>query len=211
MPSWSRLFDEHNDGVDALTAGLEDLESDAPASMIWRLLASLDEYVVQTGDSVTNGVLQAVMFAAFVPELAAEPRQGLDKAIERLMAPAGTAMGIARRDRELARQVLMAHRRMVDTRPRKKRRSSLAQRQYFHDALTFLGIWVGARPEDGSELTVWQEMVEARHSAPSESDDAGGRPRRRRRRRGGRKSKKNGDGGERASSSDAASDGSASN
>jgi poly(A) polymerase len=46
-------------------------------------------------------------------------RQGLDQMIDDLMLPGLRALGIARRDRELARQILMAHRRMVEAVTRK--------------------------------------------------------------------------------------------
>ncbi len=66
------------------------------------------------------------------------------------MGPVCVSLGVARRDRELARQILMAHRRMVESLTRKKRRPSLVQRQYFHEALVFLGLTVKARGGDGS-------------------------------------------------------------
>jgi poly(A) polymerase len=198
MPSWSRLFDEVNDGVDALLAGLESPNADTPAATFWRLLAALDDYVVETADEVTNGLMQAVLFAPLVPGLTVEARQGVDKAIENIMTPVGAAMGIARRDRELARQILMAHRRLFEARRGKRRRTSLAQRQYFHDALAFVGIWVGARPEDGSELEAWKQITNSRLTATAPEAETG-RPRRRRR-RGGRKRNKQAEGGDAASS-----------
>ena len=86
-------------------------------------------------------------------------RQGLDQTLDDLMLPVCAALGIARRDRELARQILMAHRRMVEAVTRKKRRPSLVQRQYFHDALVFLGLSVKARGGDGGELLHWQRLA----------------------------------------------------
>ena len=44
---------------------------------------------------------------------------------------------------------------------RRKRRPSLVQRQYFHDALVFLGLSVKARGGDGNELTHWQRLAAA--------------------------------------------------
>ncbi len=188
MPSWSRLFGEDNDGIDALREGLDNPDDDTPAATLWRLLAALDEYVTETGDEVSNGLLQAILFAPVVPASAGDARLGLDKAIERLMTPVGAAMGLARRDRELARQLLLSHRRLVDPRPRKRRRTSLAQRQNFHEALAFLGIWVGAHAGDDGELEVWKAMVSSRTTGDVGGPEGGdGRRPRRRRKRGGRK------------------------
>lgn len=164
----------------------------APA-LLWRYLAALDDYTLATKQEAANGVLQAVLFAPLLAsEMATASRQALDRRIEELMSPIGSALGVARRDRELARQILMAHRRMVDTSGRRRRgRTSLAQRQYFHDALIFLGIAVKATGDGGSELSTWRDM--ARSIAPpsrrgGESKPEGGR---RRRRRGGKKRRKN--------------------
>jgi poly(A) polymerase len=129
-------------------------------------------------------------------------RQELDRAIERVMAPVGAAFGVARRDRELARQILMAHRRMTDVR-RKRRRTSLAQRQYFHDALIFLGISVRALGDDRSELSRWKALAAApEEPAPAKAGDRATRKRTRRRRSGRRPKKADGDGREAAPSHD---------
>jgi poly(A) polymerase len=199
MPSWTELFGKAEAGAAALRAGLRDPGADTPAAHAWRYFAALDDYIVKTGDDVVNGVLQAVLFAPLIDDAAASTRQGLDKAIERLMTPVGGALGIARRDRELARQILMAHHRMVDVRPRKRRRTSLAQRQYFHDALVFLGIAVAAEGGDHRELEKWRLLAEPRDDAPGSGGGGGngepdGKRPRRRRRRGGRKRRK-GEGG----------------
>ena len=87
--------------------------------------------------------------------------------IEDLMKPPGIALGVAKRDRELARQIIMAHRRMVQPNNRRRRRASIAQRQYFHDALIFLGISVQALGDGGSELSRWKAMARAGASACS--------------------------------------------
>lgn len=198
MPSWTELFGGDDEGISALRAGLEDpAAARTPAAAAWRHFAALDDYIVKTGDDVVNGLLQAVLFAPLIDDAAGSTRQGLDKAIERLMTPVGGALGIARRDRELARQILMAHRRMVEVRPKRRRRTSLAQRQYFHDALIFLGIAVAAQGGDEGELERWKRLAEAPTSGePSGAGGGGegeGRRPRRRRRRGGRKRRKDDD------------------
>jgi poly(A) polymerase len=141
-----------------------------------------------------------VLFAPLVAnEMLHGSRQELDRAIERVMAPVGAAFGVARRDRELARQILMAHRHMTDQR-RRRRRSSLAQRQYFHDALIFLGISVKALGDDRSELSRWKALAAAPEEPPPSASkggdkggDKGGRKRSRRRRSGRRPKKADGE------------------
>jgi poly(A) polymerase len=205
MPSYASLYgakgrdelERVQSGCDALARSADAFASPStdddgeisysPAQLLWRFLATLDEYVQQTKQVVGNGVLQAMLFAPLVnDDLANGQRQRLDRRIESLMTPMGTAMGVSRRDRELARQILMAHRRMVDTGGRRRRRASLAQRQYFHDALIFLGLAVRATGGGGSELARWQQLAAV--DERDEQKSGGGGPRgRRRRRRGGRK------------------------
>ena len=81
----------------------------------------------------------------------------------------------------------MAHRRLTSPAPRRRRRNSVAQRQYFHDALIFLGMTVRALGDGGSELAQWKALAEA--SADTRNRQPEQRTRRRRR-RGGRKRRK---------------------
>jgi poly(A) polymerase len=174
------------------------------AALLWRYLDALDDYIRETREDVVNGVLQAVLFAPLVAgEMIHGSRPQLDRAIERVMTPVGAAFGVARRDRELARQILMAHRRMTDQRKR-RRRSSLAQRQYFHDALIFMGMSVRALGDDGSELSHWKTLATAQDEPPPAKGggDGGGRKRTRRRRSGRRPKKADGDEREAATSHD---------
>jgi poly(A) polymerase len=228
MPDYTGQFGDQrigprDDGAEALRAGLDpsaapppeaeddDDDSDddragrSAATLVWRFLEALDDYVRQTREDVVNGVLQAVLFAPLVAdEMLHGSRQELDRAIERVMTPVGAAFGVARRDRELARQILMAHRRMTEQR-RRRRRSSLAQRQYFHDALIFLGISVKALGDDQGELSRWKALAAPQDEpppTPPKSGEKGGRKRTRRRRSGRRPKKADGDEREAATSHD---------
>ncbi|MBL9104461.1 MAG: polynucleotide adenylyltransferase PcnB [Myxococcales bacterium] len=155
-----------------------------PSRLLWDLLGALDEYTGATHQIAGNGVLLAVLFAPLIDDTwMTSSRQGLDQRIDELMLPICSALGIARRDRELARQILMAHRRMVEAASRKKRRPSLVQRQYFHDALVFLGLSVKARNSDGSELLHWQRLAGAGAGALQAEQDDLGPPRKRRKKR----------------------------
>jgi len=222
MPDYTGQFGRREDGAEALRAGLDpasapledtdadddDADDDA-ARLLWRFLDALDDYIRQTREDVVNGVLQAVLFAPLVAdEMLHGSRQELDRAIELVMTPVGAAFGVARRDRELARQILMAHRRMTDQR-RRRRRSSLAQRQYFHDALIFLGISVKALGDDQGELSRWKALAAAQDEpapppakAGEKAGEKSGRKRSRRRRSGRRPKKADGEGREAAPSHD---------
>lgn len=197
MPKFLELFGD-DDGADRLIAAqgahtLEEPHSDegfTSAELFWRYVDALDEFTRETQQVATNGVLLAVLFAPLLSEeMVSAKRQSLDRRIESLMTPVGAVMGIARRDRELARQILMAHHRMVDA-GRRRRRSSIAQRQYFHDALVFLGLAVKATGGGGSELEHWRRLAAARRAADQPRNGSG-----KRRRRGGRRRRSSADGG----------------
>ena len=159
MPSYLELFAKlAPPGLQAPSRSLPG----TPGRLLWDLLGALDEFTGATQQVADNGVLLSVLFAPLIDDQwMTASRQGLDQMIDDLMLPFCSALGIARRDRELARQILMAHRRMVEAVTRRKRRPSLVQRQYFHDALVFLGLSVKARGGDGNELTHWQRLAAA--------------------------------------------------
>jgi poly(A) polymerase len=188
---------------------------DLPSSLFWRYLAALDDYVLETGQTPSNGVIQAILFAPLLDkQLLDVSRAELDVYIDDLMTPPCAALGVARRDRELARQIFMAHRRMIQPSPKRGGKTSLVQRQYFHDALLFLGFSVEARDNDGGVLDHWQQLATgqlatgtagSRTGSDDERGPAGGQAKRRRSRgrRGKRKPRREGDGpaGARASES----------
>ncbi|HWB77404.1 MAG TPA: polynucleotide adenylyltransferase PcnB [Nannocystaceae bacterium] len=188
MQPYLRMFGEVAQAKQRLLAAAagED-EGDAqdaaldPARLMWRLLAALDSYIQQTDESVQNGVLQAALFAPLVGrELAGGSRQALDRAIEGKLNQVGSVIGVARRDRELARQILMAHHRLLEPANR-RRRPAMAQRQYFHDALVFLGLWVAGLGDGHHELEQWQRLAKgSRMPEPAVQQ-------KRRRRRSGRR------------------------
>ncbi|TPV94407.1 MAG: polynucleotide adenylyltransferase PcnB [Myxococcales bacterium FL481] len=155
-----------------------------PAMRLLRHLEALDDYVLETRQDIGNGVLAAVLFAPFLADEELQgARQELDRQVDDLMAKPSVYLGVARRDRELARQIIMAHRRMALPSRGGRRRSSLVQRQYFHDALIFLGISVEARGGDGSELRQWQALAEMSREGPVEPSESRSRRKRSRRRR----------------------------
>ena len=101
------------------------------------------------------------------------------------------SLGVARRDRELARQILMAHHHMIEPLEgrRRRRRPSMVQRQYFHDALVFLGVTVRARDSEESELQFWLQLASA-HRQRQTAEPSPGRKKRRRRGRSRKRGEK---------------------
>ncbi|MBK6920893.1 MAG: polynucleotide adenylyltransferase PcnB [Deltaproteobacteria bacterium] len=153
-----------------------------PARLLFALLGALDRYVGQTHEQVVNGVLHAVLFAPFIGrELASGQRHNLDRSIDARMTAVGGVVGLARRDREMGRQILLSHQRLLE--PGRRRRAGAAARQNFHDALVFLGLWVDAVGNGRAGLDSWQSLTSGTPTAEPEPRTQ----RRRRRRSGGRR------------------------
>ncbi|NVB36305.1 polynucleotide adenylyltransferase PcnB [Pseudenhygromyxa sp. WMMC2535] len=167
-PDYVKLYEPHG-GLRRPGAGAP---SEGPVALLWRYLQALDDYVIETGQTPSNPVIQAVLFAPLLDaQLREASRADLDAEIEELMTPPCAALGVARRDRELSRQIFMAHRRMVQPSRRRGRKSSLVQRQYFHDALLFLGFTVEVRGHDGGNaLEHWEALA----ALQAQSAKAGG-------------------------------------
>lgn len=220
-PAYIELYDE----VGGLHRPVRGEPQDLPSALFWRYLGALDDYVLETGQTPSNGVIQAILFAPLIDkQLLDVSRSELDVYIDDLMTPPCASLGVARRDRELARQIFMAHRRMIAPSPKRGGKTSLVQRQYFHDALLFLGFSVEARDNDGGVLEHWQQLANgllatgtppsgrgaagssgasgSGRGSPSSDGDGGGKRRRSRGRRGKRKPRRDGDGPSRASASE---------
>ena len=181
-PDYMALYD---DGLRRRARGDDPSTSNA---LFWRYLGALDDYVIETGQTPSNGVIQAILFAPLLERALLEAsRADLDSQIEDTMSRPCGVLGVARRDRELARQIFMAHRRMIQPSRRRGRKSSLVQRQYFHDALLFLGFSVEARDLDGSALEHWRALAAATARANQAKGGERGRGGRKKRKRGGRK------------------------
>lgn len=211
-PAFVSLFEDEEDEHAGLHRPIRGEPPELPSALFWRYLAALDDYVIETGQTPSNGVIQAILFAPLLDhELLEFNRADLDIRIDELMTPPCASLGVARRDRELARQIFMAHRRMIHpSRKRGRNKTSLVQRQYFHDALLFLGFSVEARDRDGSALEHWRALAnlrlpEGKGGGPGgggergderdeDGDEGASKRKRSRRRRGKGKSRRNGSG-----------------
>ncbi len=169
-PTYIDLFEE----VGGLHRPQRDDARDLPSGLLWRYLGALDDYVSETGQTPSNGVIQTVLFAPLLDDELREGRPDLEGAIDDVMTPPCAALGVARRDRELARQIFVAHRRMIAPLKRGRGRISLVHRQYFLDALLFLAFSVEARDIDGGALAHWQQLARMQQTTPESGDKSGG-------------------------------------
>ncbi len=180
MPAYVDLYE---DDAEAGLAGPAVAVAGGGSALLWGYLEALDDYHRETRQIASNGVLLAVLFAPLLGDrLDDTSRRELDVAIDQILTPVGSSLGMARRDRELARQILMAQQRMLSS--GKRRRASLVQREYFHDALIFLGVAVKARGFDGTELERWRSLATTHRASLIPTDG------RKRGRRGGRRTRK---------------------
>lgn len=168
-PAYVELYDE----LGGLHRPQRDDPRDLPSALFWRYLGALDDYVIETGQTPSNGVIQAVLFAPLLDEELREGVPDLEGAIDELMTPPCAALGVARRDRELARQIFTAHRRMIAPLKRGRGRISMVHREYFLDALLFLAFSVEARDGDGGALEHWQQLARMQKAAPESGDKPG--------------------------------------
>ncbi|PRP90466.1 Poly(A) polymerase I precursor [Enhygromyxa salina] len=174
-PAYVNLYSDPDSGEVGLRRPSRARPPGQPIALFWRYLAALDDYVSETGQTPSNGVIQAILFAPLLDGMLLEAKRAdLDVHVDDLMTPPCAALGVARRDRELARQIFMTHRRMLLPSRKRGRRTSLVQRQYFHDALLFLGFSVEARDLDGNALEHWRQLAALQAREPSDDDQGGG-------------------------------------
>lgn len=153
--------------------GLGDLSRDCGAQgegeasyRFWQHLASLDHFVFDTKQQPSNGLMLALLFAPLIPEsLFLENSGNFAQAIEDLMKGPCVALGVARRDRELAEDIFESFRRIQSAAPSQRRRRQLVQRRCFQDVLCFLGLTMphrAAMSGEAAELAAWQAMAASR-------------------------------------------------
>lgn len=150
----------------------------------WRMLELLDEQVGQKQE-LGNALLLAAIIYPFLSSDIMEPGVRPNDAsamIDEVSQPLMEELRVARRDIERVRQILLAQRRLVPSRRRRGRPTTLAQREYFEDALILYELMARAEERPDEDVEHWSSL---RRAAADEDDDAGRR--RRRRRRGGRR------------------------
>ncbi len=186
--------------------------SDDAKARFERALAAIDKLVAD-GRTPSNGFLVAALDGVFeldllygpeLPPTHGQPRLDLVREVFDRTQPLYSAMRVARRDAERARQMLVAQRRLLPTKRRRSRPMSLVRRDWFHEALLLFEIlhpmvaegtaeilqrWrrLEAGEEDGEGGGATAASAAATTPAPEGSEPAGNGDRpRRRRRRGGR-------------------------
>lgn len=197
---------------------------------LMRALAEVDRLVAD-GRAPSNGFLVALLEGVFELELLfgpepssqpGQPRLDLVREVFDRTQTLFSAMRVARRDAERARQMLVAQRRLLPTKRRRNRPAALLRRDWFEEALQLFAILHRLATGDTSTdeiIAKWRalEAGGSEDASPSEntsaappraSNDAApqqnGEPKpRRRRRRGGRGRRKSGAGGTGDASNDA--------
>lgn len=172
--------------------------SSAPSYRFWQHLHALDHFIFETKQQPSNGLMLALLFAPLIPQSVYLEGPGtFAEAVSELMKGPCVALGVARRDRELAEDIFESYRRIQTAGPSQRKRRSLVQRRCFQDVMCFLGLTMPHLQEARgleTELVAWQRLSQARDEL-SQKRSRGGkerplseapRPRPRRSRRSGR-------------------------
>ena len=153
--------------------------------LAWNLLGQLDRLVAEERETSNALALAATVAAFVVPELLDDEIRPSDASdmVEEVLQPLISEIGIARRDAETTRQILLAQKRLAPSQKRRGKPMALVNREYFDEALILYEIMAAARGEVAEDLDVWQGLQAGAGGRDS------GRPDRKRRRGGRRRSR----------------------
>jgi poly(A) polymerase len=153
--------------------------------LAWNLLGQLDRLVAEERETSNALALAATVAAFVVPELLDDEIRPSDASdmVEEVLQPLISEIGIARRDAETTRQILLAQKRLAPSQKRRGKPMALVNREYFDEALILYEIMAAARGEVAEDLDVWQGLQAGAGRRDS------GRPDRKRRRGGRRRSR----------------------
>ncbi len=153
--------------------------------LAWNLLGQLDRLVAEERPT-SNALAIAATIAAFVvPELLDDEIRPSDAndMVKEVLQPLISEIGIARRDAEQTRQILLAQKRLAPSSKRRGKPMALVGREYFDEALVLYEIMAAAKNEVASELEFWRglqaEAGGSREGRPERKRRRGGRRRRR--------------------------------
>jgi len=153
--------------------------------LAWNLLGQLDRLFAEDKPTSNALAIAATLAAFVVPEILDEAIRPADASdmIHEVLQPLITEVGIARRDAEQTRQILLAQKRLAPSSKRRGKPMTLVTREYFNEALVLYELLAAARGEEAPDLDVWRGL----------QAEAGGRtsgsPERKRRRGGRRRSR----------------------
>ncbi len=156
-PDYLAMF-EAQGGLALQSTTQERPEAHPVSAHLWRMLDALDQWVERTGQNPTNALMQSALFWPLVRETieAGEVRQ-IEAWVDRTLHEVGTPFGVARRDREVARELMLARRKPGGSGSRRKPVS--LDRDDFHEALVFLALAVEADTSGPATLAVWQDFA----------------------------------------------------
>ncbi len=154
--------------------------------LAWNLLGQLDRLVAEER-STSNALALAATVAAFVvPALLDDEIRPSDASdmVQEVLQPLISELGIARRDAEQSRQILLAQKRLAPSKKRRGKPMALVKREYFDEALVLYEIMAAAQGDVAEELDVWKAL-----QAEAGGGKNSGRPERKRRRGGRRRNR----------------------
>lgn len=161
-------------------------ELDQRMELAWNLLGQLDRLVAEERETSNALALAATVAAFVVPELLEDEVRPGDASdmVQEVLNPLVSELGIARRDAEQTKQILLAQKRLAPSSKRRGKSSALVGREYFDEALLLYEIMAAARGEVAEDLEYWRDL---QREAGGSRD---GRPERRRRRGGRRRNRR---------------------
>lgn len=187
-----------------LPCARDDDELQLRRKQAWQMLEELDGLASAPQDEAlittppSNALLLASLTASFVlvEQVGSEPLPPAAEnvlAIEKVLRPLCTRLGVSRRDLEQTRQILMAQRRLLPARRRRSRPMTLIKRDWFPEALLIYEMMARVRGKPADEADHFRQLL--RRRIPEAHADATlpaevpvqGTKRRRRRKRGGRR------------------------
>ncbi|MCP4445139.1 MAG: polynucleotide adenylyltransferase PcnB [Myxococcales bacterium] len=191
--TWAASNDDGNDDHSLLHERLppfvpsfaSEEERDERMDLAWNLLGQLDRLVAEERSTSNALALSATVAAFVVPELLDDEIRPSDASdmVQEVLQPLISELGIARRDAEQTRQILLAQKRLAPSQKRRGKPMALVNREYFDEALVLYEIMAAARGEIAADLDTWRGMQR------EAGDGHSGRPERKRRRGGRRRSR----------------------
>lgn len=177
---------DSTDEIEIVTGSTERPAVGGRPELVWAMFEQFDQQFASRRE-LSNSMLLAAVCTPSVFDILLEsgirPLEA-NEAILEVLQPLTSELGVARRDAERTRQILLAQRRLSPSRRRRGKPMSLVRRDFFGDALMVYEMIGTAGGYDTSDLGYWSKL----HAQEIPGDREGEvSSKRRRRRRGGRR------------------------